>query len=86
VVTVYYGAQMALGIAEKPFSAELTAECLAYADVNAAFLPPSIIEELSVTEEGIEPLMKLNYLGFSGGECLRREWGWEDRTLLTTSI
>lgn len=72
LMTIYYGGQMRLGIPDQPVSAELVAECLSYADVDAAFLSPSILEELSLNDQGIEQLTKLSYVIFGGGKCFWR--------------
>jgi len=72
ISTVYYGAQICLGIPDRPISAELVAECLTPADVDGAVLPPSILEELSLSDQGIEQLSKLSYVIFVGGRCFWR--------------
>jgi acyl-CoA synthetase (AMP-forming)/AMP-acid ligase II len=72
LITVFYGAQIHLGIPDQPISAELTAECLITADVDAAMLPPSIVEELSLSDQSVEQLSKLSYVAFAGGKCFWR--------------
>ncbi|KAM0256172.1 hypothetical protein ACHAQJ_005151 [Trichoderma viride] len=67
VCTVFYGAHMTLGIPGRFLTAELVAESIAYAEVDAVILPPSIIEDLSLNEEWMEQLTKLAWVGFGGG-------------------
>lgn len=73
--TVFYGAQMTLGIPGKFLTAESVAESIAYADVDAVILPPSILEDLSLNEEWMEQLAKLAWVGFGGGKCVSRYYG-----------
>ncbi|KAK7417869.1 hypothetical protein QQX98_004344 [Neonectria punicea] len=70
-MAIYYEVPVALGIPEKPLSSDLVVECLAHAGVNAAILPPSIIEELSFSEEGVRLSKELAFLAFAGGERLQ---------------
>jgi acyl-CoA synthetase (AMP-forming)/AMP-acid ligase II len=72
LITVYHGAQIYLGMPDRPLNAELVTECLISAGVDAAFLPPSILEELSPSDQGIEQLLKLSYVICSGGKCFSR--------------
>lgn len=62
---------LAMGIADKPVSADMVIECLRYADVESALLPPALIEELSQSEEGVRALAKLNTVAFGGGNLAR---------------
>ncbi|KAK4096402.1 acetyl-CoA synthetase-like protein [Parathielavia hyrcaniae] len=57
----------ALGIGDRPVSADMVVECLKYADVESVILPPAILEEMSQSEEAIDGLKKLPYVGFGGG-------------------
>ena len=61
---------MVLPIGSRPFTGDLVLEMLTYADVGALFLPPSILEELSVRDDAIEAFKKLTFIGFGGGEYL----------------
>ncbi|KPM41877.1 hypothetical protein AK830_g4721 [Neonectria ditissima] len=70
-MAIYYEVPVALGIPEKPLSSDLAIECLAHAGVNAAILPPSIIEELSFNEEGVRLSKDLAFLAFAGGNLSR---------------
>ncbi|KAL7931542.1 NRPS-like enzyme [Trichoderma chlorosporum] len=64
---VYYGLPSALGIPDKPLTEDLTKDCLANAGVDAALLPPSLIEGVSQTEDGLEAIAKLKYISYGGG-------------------
>ncbi|EQK99859.1 Male sterility, NAD-binding protein [Ophiocordyceps sinensis CO18] len=66
-MAVFYGQAIALGIPERPLNSELVIQCLAKSGADAALLPPSILEELSHSEEGIEMLRRLNFVSFGGG-------------------
>ncbi|KAL9476143.1 hypothetical protein ACSS6W_005984 [Trichoderma asperelloides] len=56
-----------LGVPEKPLNAELVKQCLSHAGVDGAILPPSVIEDVSSTEDGLKALANLNFLSFGGG-------------------
>ncbi|KAK7415463.1 hypothetical protein QQZ08_012330 [Neonectria magnoliae] len=73
-MAIYYEVPVALGIPEKPLSSDLVVECLAHAGVNAAILPPPIIEELSFSEEGVRFSKQLAFLAFAEGERLRDDF------------
>ncbi|ROV99186.1 hypothetical protein VPNG_08231 [Cytospora leucostoma] len=70
-MAMYWDSPVALGIAEKPLSADLVIDCLEHLDVKATFLPPALIEELSQTEDGTKALTKLNIIAFGGGNLAR---------------
>ncbi|PNP55829.1 hypothetical protein THARTR1_04049 [Trichoderma harzianum] len=63
----YYGLPCALGIPERPLSEDLVKECLANSGVDAALLPPSIIDGMSQTEDGLEAITKLKSISYGGG-------------------
>ena len=56
-----------LPIADRPMTGELVLETLLHSGSDAAMLPSSILEELSQSEEGIQTLQKLAFVGFGGG-------------------
>jgi hypothetical protein len=64
----YWDVPAAFGIGDRPFSADMAQECLKYADVDAVILPPAILEELSQSQEAMDILSKLAYVGFGGGK------------------
>lgn len=65
--SVYYGVPIALGIADRPLSADLVVESLKYVDVEAAVLPPAILEDMSLSDEAMKALAKLFAVAFGGG-------------------
>lgn len=67
----YWDTPVALGIADRPLTAELVMECLDHADVQSMLLAPAVVEDLSQTEEGIASLAKLNIVAFGGGNLAR---------------
>lgn len=67
----YWDTPLVLGIADRPVSGDLVVECLAHADVDSAFLPPAIIEDMSQTEEGTKALADLVAVCFGGGNLAR---------------
>lgn len=65
---IYFGVQICLGVPNRPVSAGLVTECLKFVgDCDAAVLPPSIIEDMSINEEQIRLLADLKMVGFGGG-------------------
>lgn len=68
IFSVYYGLPMVLAIPDKPLTPELAIKCIELSGVDAALLPPFIMEELAKSEHGLDVLKKLNYVMFGGGE------------------
>lgn len=66
--SIFFEYDVAMPPADKPLSVDLALECLAYAGVDGAILPPAILEGLSATEEGIQAVVKLSFAAFGGGE------------------
>lgn len=66
-VGLYWGTPVALGISDRPLTAELIVDTLNHVDVQAMLLAPAVIEDMSQTEEGIAALAKLNAVCFGGG-------------------
>ncbi|KAL3959271.1 hypothetical protein ACCO45_007433 [Purpureocillium lilacinum] len=64
---IYYGAGLVLGITDRPLTPDMVVESLKHSGADGAMLPPSIIEEISHMEEGVEALAALKYVGFGGG-------------------
>lgn len=77
-MAIFYGHPIALGIPERPLNSDLVIQCLGQSGTDAALLPPSIMEELSHTDEGVEALKKLKFVSFGGGElsCQIRTLQW----------
>ncbi|GJC89466.1 non-canonical non-ribosomal peptide synthetase FUB8 [Colletotrichum liriopes] len=69
---VYWGTPVTFAITNRPFTADFVLEQLAHAgpDIDSISLPPSVLEELSITENGCEMLSKLKFVVFGGGQCL----------------
>ncbi|KAL7914274.1 NRPS-like enzyme [Trichoderma velutinum] len=63
----YYHLPCALGIPEKPLSEDLVKECLANSGADAALLPPSIIDGMSQTEDGLKAITNLKSISYGGG-------------------
>lgn len=70
-VAFYWDTPVVLGIADRPLTGDLVAECLAHTDVDTAMLPPAIIEDMSQTDEGIKALANLKAVCFGGGNLAR---------------
>ncbi|KAI1279702.1 hypothetical protein F5Y07DRAFT_396750 [Xylaria sp. FL0933] len=69
--SVYRSITTILSIAERPLSADLVLECLANVKFQAAFLPPSVLEDISHSEESMSKLSRLNMICFGGGNLAR---------------
>lgn len=71
---VYWATPVTFAITNRPFTADFILEQLAHApdDVDSISLPPSVLEELSATENGCEVLSKLKFVVFGGGKCLKQ--------------
>lgn len=64
---IYFDTPLVIGIGDRPLTSDLVVESLNSIDVDVILLPPSILEELSVTEEGIAALKRLQIVAFGGG-------------------
>lgn len=64
---IYHGVPLVLGVPNRPLSADLVAECLAHSQADFALLPPSILEDMIVSDEHVRLLAKLKGTGFGGG-------------------
>ncbi|KAI0913540.1 hypothetical protein F4823DRAFT_622138 [Ustulina deusta] len=69
--SVYRGITSILGIAEKPLSVDLVVECLENVNFQAIFLPPSILEDASHSEDSMSKLSRLDMVVFGGGNLAR---------------
>ncbi|KAK3307162.1 uncharacterized protein B0T15DRAFT_553631 [Chaetomium strumarium] len=67
----YWDTPAALGIGDRPLSAEMVEEYVKYADSDAIVLPPALLEELCQSEQSIKALAKLSYVGFGGGNLAK---------------
>lgn len=64
---VWWQTPIALGLADKPLTADLVMDCLNHLNVESAVLPPSILEDMSNDEECIKSLKKLKLIPIAGG-------------------
>jgi hypothetical protein len=64
----YWDVPAALGIGDRPLSADMVIECLKYTNADSVIVPPAILEELSQEKEDIDMLKKLAWVGFGGGK------------------
>lgn len=65
---IYWETPIALGIAERPLSADLVVQCLENVEVESALLPPVLLAEISHDLEQIKQLAKLRMVVFGGGK------------------
>ncbi|KXJ87371.1 hypothetical protein Micbo1qcDRAFT_216469 [Microdochium bolleyi] len=63
----YWDIPYALGMPDRPVSADLAHDCIAHAGVDAVLLPPSVLEQMSQVPEHVEALSSLNMVVFGGG-------------------
>lgn len=66
-IAVLWGHPMALNLGTKPVTADNVVEILKYCPADAAGLPPSVVAEMSKTEEGLATLKKLSFVFWGGG-------------------
>ncbi|KAI0400140.1 hypothetical protein F4802DRAFT_508155 [Xylaria palmicola] len=71
VTGLYYETPVALGIPDRPLSADGIIESLKQLDVEGVVLPPALLEDMSQSDRYIEPLRKLKIVGFAGGNLAR---------------
>jgi acyl-CoA synthetase (AMP-forming)/AMP-acid ligase II len=67
-MSVYYNVQLALPVPDRPLSSDLMMQCLENAGVDAAVMPPALIEDLSSMEQGVQALMRLKFISYGGGK------------------
>lgn len=64
---VYWGEKLLMGDPSKPTTYANTLDILQHSGADSALLPPSIVVELTQTEEGVAALKKLSYVVTGGG-------------------
>ncbi|KAG8418259.1 hypothetical protein J3458_005684 [Metarhizium acridum] len=64
---IFYGATLVYGVADGPLSADLAILSLVHSGADAATLPPSVVEKMSLTEVGISVLAGLDIVAFGVG-------------------
>ncbi|KAI0449288.1 hypothetical protein F5B21DRAFT_51707 [Xylaria acuta] len=69
--SVYRTITTVLAISEKPLSVDLVIECIENVDLQGIFLPPSVLEDMSHSEDSMSRLRKLNLVFFGGGHLAR---------------
>ncbi|RYP00921.1 hypothetical protein DL765_010890 [Monosporascus sp. GIB2] len=69
---MYCGLPVALGMGNRPLSADQVVQCLGNADVESCVLPPVILEEMSRDPEQIKSLSRLNIVAFGSGKYFAR--------------
>lgn len=67
-LAIFYGKPLALGPPDKPLTPELATKCIEHSGVDAAILPPFLVEEMVKDEESMKVLQTLKFLTFGGGE------------------
>ncbi|KAI1268957.1 hypothetical protein F5Y18DRAFT_414912 [Xylariaceae sp. FL1019] len=65
---IYWGNPMSLGMADRPLSPDLVVGCLKNLDVQAALIPPVILEYMSLNPVAVQALLPLKMVAFGGGE------------------
>ncbi|KAI0200561.1 hypothetical protein F4808DRAFT_460671 [Astrocystis sublimbata] len=70
-ISVYRNLTTVLTIHEKPLSADLALACIENVDFQAILLPPSVLEDITHSEESISKLKKLKLIVFGGGHLAR---------------
>ncbi|KAK6725307.1 hypothetical protein SNK04_004112 [Fusarium graminearum] len=63
------GSTAVMPLPNKPLSVDSVLECLEYTGAQALMLPPSIVEGIAATDEGVQALVKLHELKFAGGKA-----------------
>ncbi|KAK9442475.1 Male sterility, NAD-binding protein [Metarhizium brunneum] len=85
---IYSGVPTALPLLDQPLTPDLTVKCLQCSGADAAFLPPSIVEELSLMPDGVEELKKMKLVAFGGGNLSKTAGDFlvEQRVTLANTI
>ncbi|RYC63917.1 hypothetical protein CHU98_g2299 [Xylaria longipes] len=73
-LSIYFATPTCFAIPDTALSADFVVECLMNMNAESAILPPSLLEDISQSEEGMAVLKKLNMVAFGGGN-LARETG-----------
>lgn len=64
---IWWKRPIVLGLAGRPLTADLVIECLSHLDVESALLPPSILEDMSYDDRGVDSLRELKLVLIGGG-------------------
>ncbi len=68
VMIHYWDVPAALGVGDRPLSADLVLDYIKYSGADCVCLPPTIAEEYSQDKEAIAKLSKLSWVAFGGGK------------------
>ena len=68
VLALYYHQTIVWPPIGRPVSADMVDEFLDNVDVDACFLAPSVLEDLSQSETSLQKMKKLKYVEFGGGQ------------------
>lgn len=60
---------MTLSMADKPLTAENVVKAYDAAGCDALIVPPSIVEDIALLDNGVEKLKKMSYVSCGGGQC-----------------
>lgn len=63
----YFDSTVVLGHPDMPIAADYVLELLGQDVISSMIAPPSIIEDLSKSDEGIDLLARLDHIGYAGG-------------------
>lgn len=67
VLPLYYHQTIVWPPAGRPVSTDMVDELLDNVEIDACFLAPSVLEDVSQSEASLEKLKKLRYVEFGGG-------------------
>jgi hypothetical protein len=85
MMSLYWNKVVVLGIPDKPFSAESVVDCLSNLEAQSAALPPSILDEMSQSQDATALLARLNRVTVVGGTCFTIRYCWRNTTLIQTT-
>ncbi|KAH6652455.1 hypothetical protein BKA67DRAFT_521644 [Truncatella angustata] len=71
ISVIWWKTPIALGLGDRPLTAELATECLSALDVESAAFPPSVLEDMSQDSKGLKVLQKLQLIPIGGGSLAR---------------
>ncbi|KAK2045229.1 thioester reductase domain-containing protein [Colletotrichum somersetense] len=71
MMAVFWTRPVVLGFSDRPLTPQAVIDVVEHAQVETAFLPPSILEDMSHMPEGIAALRKLRLVLFGGGNFSR---------------
>jgi acyl-CoA synthetase (AMP-forming)/AMP-acid ligase II len=75
LLCLYHEHELAVPIPDQPMTADLLIESIKYSGSESGFTAPSILEELSGRNDGIECLKGLKFVAYGGGKFLVLQLG-----------